>query len=87
MPGSSPATQARVLGLPRTRGALRERRVALADFLNYYNHERPHTALGGKPPISRAAESDFRITFDQPPEPLDILPQQMTFEDAVEPTS
>lgn len=64
-----------------------ERRVSLANFLNYYNHERPHAVLGGKPPISRTAGSDYRVTFDQPPEPLDILPQQLTFEDAVEPTS
>ncbi|MDQ1051908.1 transposase InsO family protein [Streptomyces sp. V4I2] len=62
-----------------------ERRVALADFLNYYNHERPHSALGGKPPISRTSGSDYRITFDQPPEPLDIFPQQLTI--FVEPTS
>lgn len=62
-----------------------ERRVALADFLNYYNHERPHSALGGKPPISRTFGSDYRITFDQPPEPLDIFPQQLTI--FVEPTS
>lgn len=27
----------------------RERRIALANFLNYYNHERPHAALGGRP--------------------------------------
>jgi hypothetical protein len=62
-----------------------ERRVALADFLNYYNHERPHSALGGKPPISRTSGSDYRITFDQPSEPLDIFPQQLTI--FVEPTS
>lgn len=60
-----------------------ERRAALADFLNYYNHERPHAALGGKPPISRTSGSDYRVTFDQPPEPLATLPQQLTFEDFV----
>ena len=27
-----------------------ERTAALADFLNTYNHERPHSALGNKPP-------------------------------------
>lgn len=64
-----------------------ERRVALADFLDYYNHERPHAALGGKPPISRTSGSDYRVTFDQPPEPLGAFPQQLTSEDAVEPTS
>ena len=65
----------------------RERRAALADFLNYYNHERPHAALGGRPPISRTAGSDYRVSFDQPPEPLDTVPQQLVFEDLVEPTS
>jgi len=30
-----------------------ERTEALAEFLNYYNHERPHSALGYRPPISR----------------------------------
>ncbi|MFE9295020.1 IS481 family transposase, partial [Streptomyces niveus] len=27
--------------------------AALADFLHTYNHHRSHTALGGKPPITR----------------------------------
>ncbi|MFE9295797.1 helix-turn-helix domain-containing protein [Streptomyces niveus] len=30
-----------------------ERTAALADFLHTYNHHRSHTALGGKPPITR----------------------------------
>ncbi|MFI0810435.1 integrase core domain-containing protein [Streptomyces echinatus] len=59
----------------------RERRVALAEFVNYCNHERPHAALGGRPPIGRTAGSDYRIVFDQPPEPLADTPQQLTFED------
>lgn len=29
------------------------RRLALADFLNHYNHRRPHSALGDQPPITR----------------------------------
>ena len=29
------------------------RRAALAGWLHQYNHHRPHTALGGQPPISR----------------------------------
>ena len=64
-----------------------ERRAALSDFPNYYNHERPHSALGGRPAISRTSGSDTRIVFDQPPKPLDTIPQQLTFEDAVDPTS
>jgi len=31
----------------------RSRRNALASWLHVYNHHRPHTALGGKPPITR----------------------------------
>jgi transposase InsO family protein len=30
-----------------------ERRQALAGWLHEYNHHRPHSAIGGKPPISR----------------------------------
>jgi DNA-binding response OmpR family regulator len=32
-----------------------ERRAALGAFLDRYNYHRPHTALGGKPPISRCS--------------------------------
>lgn len=69
------------------RAGLRERRAALADIRHYYNHERPHAALGGRPPISRTAGRDYRVAFDQPSEPFDMLPQQLAFEDLVEPTS
>ncbi|AUH39651.1 hypothetical protein CXR04_04795 [Streptomyces sp. CMB-StM0423] len=65
----------------------RDRQAALADFLNYYNHERPHTALGGRPPVSRTDGSDYRVTFDRPPEPLETFPQQLALDEAVEPTS
>ncbi|MGL4340748.1 MAG: integrase core domain-containing protein, partial [Rhodoglobus sp.] len=30
-----------------------ERQAALAPWIEYYNNERRHSALGGKPPISR----------------------------------
>jgi transposase InsO family protein len=30
-----------------------ERRTALPDWLHFYNHHRAHSAIGGKPPISR----------------------------------
>lgn len=40
----------------------KQRVDALADFLNYYNHERNHSALGFRPPISRTGGSDFRLT-------------------------
>ncbi|MGI8335730.1 integrase core domain-containing protein, partial [Actinomadura scrupuli] len=29
------------------------RRKALPAWLHHYNHHRPHTATGGKPPITR----------------------------------
>ncbi len=61
----------------------RERRVGLAEFVNDYNHERPHVTLGGRPPISRTAGSDYRIVFNQPHEPLADIPQQLTFGDFV----
>jgi hypothetical protein len=53
------------------------RREALAGFLNYYNHDRPHGALGGEPPVSRTAGSDYRISFDRLPEPAEVFPQQL----------
>lgn len=28
------------------------RRAALSSWLHIYNHHRPHTALGGKPPVT-----------------------------------
>lgn len=53
------------------------RREALADFLNFYNHDRPHAALGGQPPASRVIASDYRINFEHLPEPLEVFPQQL----------
>ena len=35
------------------------RAAALPEFLHTYNHHRTHTALGGKPPISRVAVNDL----------------------------
>lgn len=65
-----------------------ERLAALTDFLNHYNHERGHTALDGRPPISRTRGSDFRVTTDRPPEPAPPRTEQLTLDDYfVEPTS
>jgi len=33
-----------------------QRREALHNFLNFYNYQRPYTALGGKPPITRCQQ-------------------------------
>ncbi|MER5438766.1 IS481 family transposase [Streptomyces sp. NPDC002790] len=76
-------TLAREWAYVRDYSSEHERRIALAEFVNYYNHERPHAALGGRPPISRTAGSDYRLVFDQPPEPIAGIPQQLTFEDLV----
>lgn len=39
-----------------------ERTKALADFLHTYNHHRGHTALGGRPPISRVNDAAGQYT-------------------------
>jgi transposase InsO family protein len=39
-----------------------ERTHALTDFLHTYNHHRGHTALGGKPPISRVNNAPSQYT-------------------------
>lgn len=65
-----------------------DRLAALADFLNHYNHERGHSALDGRPPISRTRGSDFRITTDRPPDPVPPRTEQLTLDDYFEePTS
>ena len=38
------------------------RRHALVPFLNEYNHQRTHTSLGNKPPISRAPQPGPLLT-------------------------
>lgn len=38
-----------------------DRTAHLAGFLNYYNHERPHSALGYKPPVTRVPVGTFRV--------------------------
>jgi transposase InsO family protein len=40
-------------GYARCYGSETERRQALPAWLHEYNHHRPHTACGNKPPISR----------------------------------
>lgn len=47
-----------------------ERTAALAAFLNTYNHDRPHSSLGNKPPASRVPITSYRV---QPqPKVLDV---------------
>ncbi len=61
-----------------------ERRAALIDFLNFYNHERPHSALGQLPPSSRVPVRSYRLTSTgiSIPEMPD-RPQQLTFDDLI----
>ena len=61
-----------------------DRTGALAGFLNYYNHERPHSALGYLPPVTRTPEATgIRVAptsaADPPPRP-----RQMTIFDLIE---
>ena len=58
-----------------------DRRNALAPFLNYYNHERPHSSLGYKPPVSRAPgpKIDPPSLIEQ--ETVDLTPDQMSIFD------
>lgn len=39
-----------------------DRRNHLVPFLNDYNHDRPHSAIGNRPPISRAPVPGSRLT-------------------------
>lgn len=40
------------------------RRAALVDFLNFYNYERPHSALDHRPPATRVPMSAYRLTAE-----------------------
>ncbi|WP_151483347.1 hypothetical protein [Streptomyces albicerus] len=70
-----------------TAAAFWHRAVAFFAACDYTSERERRAALGGRPPISRTSGSDNRMVFDESPEPLDTVPQQLTFEDAVEPTS
>lgn len=56
-----------------------DRVAALADFLNYYNYERKHSALGWNPPISRAPGTDGALVEPQTnlDELVDTTPEQL----------
>ncbi|MFJ9371664.1 hypothetical protein ACIRRA_45815 [Nocardia sp. NPDC101769] len=65
------------------------REVALIDFLNHYNHDRPDAGIGHQPPISRVPLRTYRLTdtaITLPTSPLPSGPEQRAFEiDIVEP--
>lgn len=62
-----PEVEEAILGLRRDKkwGAQRDSEASrteyLADFLNYYNYERKHSACGYKPPSSRVPLDTFRM--------------------------
>jgi transposase InsO family protein len=74
------ATLAREWAYVREYASEAQRLAALADFLNHYNHERPHAALRGQSPISRTQGSTYRITAGQAPDPTDLFPVQLTLD-------
>src|SRR5262249_34391578 len=39
-----------------------ERRAALLSWLHHYNGHRPHTSIGGRPPITRVVSADNLVT-------------------------
>lgn len=49
-------TMAREWGYGLVYRSSRQRRAALPDWLLHYNERRPHSAIGGRPPISRVHE-------------------------------
>lgn len=84
-------TLAREWAYVRAYQSEQERRDALMPFLNYYNHERPHSALGQDVPASRVPGRTFRLSVT-PVEaaPRDVLQidGQMSLDDLfVDPTS
>ena len=75
-------TLAREWAYVREYGSEAERRVALVDFLNHYNYDRPHAALGHKPPSSRVPLDTYRLTAGGiivPTQP--VRPDQLSFDD------
>ncbi|WP_409559759.1 integrase core domain-containing protein [Hydrogenophaga sp.] len=46
------------------------RTAALAHWQHHYNCHRPHSAIGGLPPISRLSSSRNNILMTSPPYPV-----------------
>lgn len=75
-------TLAREWAYVREYGSEEERRAALVDFLNHYNYERPHSALGHKPPASRVPLATYRLTAEGIIVPtIPERPEQLSFDD------
>lgn len=67
----------------RTYASEADRTEALAEFLNYYNFERKHSALGWLPPVSRVPTAGPRVE-PQVTEPEPARDDQMTIFDALD---
>lgn len=75
-------TLAREWAYIREYGSEAERRAALIDFLNFYNYERPHAALGHRPPVSRVPLATYRLTAEGVAVPdITERPLQLSFDD------
>lgn len=58
-----------------------DRTDALVDFLNYYNLERPHSALGWAPPVSRTPVAGPRVEARAEEQLVELTPEQMSIFD------
>lgn len=55
-----------------------DRTAALAEFLNYYNNERPHGAIGYVPPVQRTPKSGLLIVPNRIEEAtVEVTPEQL----------
>lgn len=57
-----------------------DRRNHLVPFLNEYNHDRPHSSIGNRPPILRAPEPGPRMTSEPIVAPLVDRPGQIALD-------
>ena len=57
-----------------------DRRNHLVPFLNAYNHDRSHSSIGNRPPISRAPAPGPRLTAEPIVAPLEDRPGQMSLD-------
>lgn len=75
-------TLAREWAYVREYASEQERRAALTGWLNHYNHERPHSALGQRPPASRVPVTAYRLTAEGIDTPADLpVFVQLSFDD------
>ncbi len=58
-----------------------DRTAALAEFLNYYNHERRHSAIGWLPPVARTPLRGELLEVPEPAETVEPEAVQLTIYD------